>query len=61
MREKTRLENHFSKIGRIRTNSDEIQKMKPLVFHSMIFGVDGFGRIFSDFQEFRKIGKIAEK
>ena len=37
---------YFPKIGRIRMNSDEIQKIKPLVFHSMIFCADGFGRVF---------------
>ena len=46
-----------------RTNADEIQKIKPLVFRSMIFFLCGRIRtnLFWDFPKFRKIGKIAEK
>ena len=37
----------FSKMGRMRTNSDEVKRTKPLVFRNLIFCADGFGWIFS--------------
>ena len=46
---------YFPKIGRIRTNSDEIQKIKPLVFCSMNFCADGNGRVF--FSDFPRISE----
>ena len=51
---------YFPKIGRIRTNSDEIQKIKPLVFCSMNFCADGFGRVFffGFSKNFGKLGKL---
>ena len=60
-----KLEKSFSqisKIGRMRTNSDEIQKNKTFCFPRYDFFCGRFRtNFFGVFQEFRKIEKIAEK